>query len=629
MNEIKLNKNQQIAVDWNEGPLLVLAGPGSGKTTVLTQRIIRILNETPEERFKILALTFTKNAARNMRGRVDEVIIENRDRVNLTNFHSFCVDVIRQHGALEGINTDFNILSIDEDRKELLIEVISDAIDLGLDFSMEDIKHLSVINSALENCVIVEEEPEPSTNSKKLAYLFFNYVKKMKTTSRIDYAGLLYFAWLLLGKKQVFKHYSIVYKYICVDEYQDTNLVQYNLLTKLLKTDNPNLFLVADDDQIIYQWNGASPDRINEIVQKYKMTVFQLPENYRCPQEVVDIANKMISFNNIRFPEKMAGISQMSDKGSKHIRLEHFSSFEDEVTWIGNDIKQQKIKSTEIKIMARTRKLLEDTQKILENLGVNSVIHQRKNDFESAPMRFFESLLKLFSLRTDRTQLQRILASFYKMEGVNIDFHSIIVQSGTTNGDLFLAFVECIKEHKRIEERKKSIITSFNDDSFYVNYNALIKLLLGFLDGYEDTEIAMSDDKLDVYFEEKELFNRIKTEIESESSELSLSGFLQELDLRDKSDPVPDDAIELITIHAAKGLEFENVYLLGMVDDFLPAYNSIKQDAKPESLEEERRSCYVAITRTLEKLTITYADQYGRWGKKPSRFLYEMGLLEG
>jgi DNA helicase-2/ATP-dependent DNA helicase PcrA len=194
MNEIRLNQNQQAAVDWNEGPLLVLAGPGSGKTTVLAQRIIRILRETPDERFKILVLTFTKNAAKNMRNRVDEVITENRDRVNLTNFHSFCVDVIRQHGALEGINTDFNILSIDEDRNELLIEIISDAINKGLDFKMEDVKYLSVINSALENCIVVEEEPKPDSDSKKLAYLFFHYIQKMKTTSRIDYAGLLYFA---------------------------------------------------------------------------------------------------------------------------------------------------------------------------------------------------------------------------------------------------------------------------------------------------------------------------------------------------------------------------------------------------------------------------------------------------
>jgi DNA helicase-2/ATP-dependent DNA helicase PcrA len=385
---------------------------------------------------------------------------------------------------------------------------------------------------------------------------------------------------------------------------------------------------VADDDQIIYQWNGASPDRINEIVEKYKMTVFQLPENYRCPQEVVDIANKMISKNNIRFPEKLAGISQINDKGTSHLRLEHFSSFEEEVAWIGNDIKQQKRKSTDTKIMARTRKLLEDTQKILTSIGIDSVIHQRKNDFESAPMRFFESLLKLFSLRTDRTQLQRLLTSYYKIEGVNIDFHSIIIHSGTTNGDLFLAFVKCVNEHDRIDEKTKKAIVSFNNDSFYVNYNELITLLLKFLDDYEGTEIAISDNKLNVYYEEKEIFNRLKEEIENEITDLSLGGFLQELDLRDKSDPIPENAFALITIHAAKGLEFENVYLLAMVDDYLPAYNSIKRDAKPESLEEERRSCYVAITRTLGTLTMTYADIYGRWGKNPSRFLYEMGLLE-
>jgi DNA helicase-2/ATP-dependent DNA helicase PcrA len=294
MNLLKLNPNQQEAVNWGDGSLMVLAGPGSGKTTVLTQRIIRILNESIGERFRILALTFTKNAAKNMREKIDAAVSKGRERVYLTHFHSFCVDVIRQHGELEGIDTTFSILTIEEDRQELLLEIINEAKEKGLNFKKEDIRYLSVINSALERCIIPEDEPIPNSDETKAEYLYYHYVEKMKTTARIDYAGLLFFAWILLGKKQVFKHYSIVYKYICVDEYQDTNFVQYKLLTRLLKEENPNLFIVADDDQIIYQWNGASPERLNEIIAKYEMQILQLPENYRCPTEVVTIANQKI-----------------------------------------------------------------------------------------------------------------------------------------------------------------------------------------------------------------------------------------------------------------------------------------------------------------------------------------------
>jgi DNA helicase-2/ATP-dependent DNA helicase PcrA len=628
MSEITLNPNQQEAVNWGEGPLMVLAGPGSGKTTVLTQRIIRILNESIGERFRILALTFTNNAAKNMREKIDTAVSKSRERVYLTNFHSFCIDVIRQHGELEGIGTTFSILTIDEDRQELLLEIINEAIDKGLDFKKEDIKYFSVINSALEMCIIQEEEPIPNSDAEKAAYLFFHYVKKMKTTARIDYAGLLYFTWLLLGKKQVFKHYSIVYKYICVDEYQDTNLVQYKLITRLLSEENPNIFVVADDDQIIYQWNGASPERLKEIITKYKMKVLQLPENYRCPTEVVNIANKMIENNKFRYPSKASGVSLSDEKNTDSVRHYSFNSFDEEIEWIVQDIMSKNRTNKDTKIMARTRKLLEDTKSKLSELGINSVIHQRKIEFETPSMRFMHALLRLFSSRADKIRLQRLLAAFYQIEGINIDYHSVIGQTSFTDGDLLKAFIKTVSEQDRIEDKTKKFICTIDKDSFYIEYNFLTELIFSWLDSFENDN-SKPEEEYNNYLSEKKIFNLLKEEIEQETTDkLSLSTFLQELDSRDKADPVPDDAFELITIHAAKGLEFENVYLIGMADDLLPSYNSIKKGAKPENLEEERRSCYVAITRTLKTLTMTYSSNYYGWPKKPSRFLFEMGLLE-
>jgi len=628
MSTLTLNPNQQEAVNWDTGPLMVLAGPGSGKTTVLTQRIIRILNESIGERFRILALTFTKNAAKNMREKIDIFVSEGRERVYLTNFHSFCMDVIRQHGELEGINTTFSILTIEEDRQELLLEIINEAKDKGYNFRKEDIKYLSVINSALERCIIQEDEPIPNNENDKVKYLYYHYVNKMKTTARIDYTGLLYFTWILLGRKQVFKHYSIVYKYICVDEYQDTNLVQYRLLTRLVNEDNPNIFIVADDDQIIYQWNGASPERLNEIVSNYKMQILQLPENYRCPTAVVDIANKMIANNTARYPSKISGISISNDDNYDSIKLASFDSLEEEIDWIANDILSKGRTNKDTKIMGRTRKLLDDAQSNLKRNGINSVIYQRKIEFESSPMRFLHSLLRLFSSRADKIRLQRLIASFYQIEGINIDYHSVIGQSGFTNGDLLVAFINIVNEKNNIMNETKKFVSQINDESFYIKYTILIDMIINWLNLFEN-EDSLSEEAYSNYLIEKDIFSNLKEEIEHDVAEKpSLSVFLQELDSRDKTDPVPEDAFELITIHAAKGLEFENVYLIGMADDILPSYNSIKNGAKPESLEEERRSCYVAITRTSKTLTMTYSNRYNGWSKKPSRFLYEMELLE-
>jgi DNA helicase-2/ATP-dependent DNA helicase PcrA len=316
-----------------------------------------------------------------------------------------------------------------------------------------------------------------------------------------------------------------------------------------------------------------------------------------------------------------------SNENKQSIRIHSTATLSEEVAWIAKDIEMQRRIAKNTKIMGRNRKLLEDAQKVFTGLNINSAIYQRKIEFESSSMRFFHSLLRLFSSRSDKICLQRVLAAFYQIEGINIDYHTVIGQSSFTDGDLFKSFVNVIKDHERIMAKTKHFISGITNDSFYVEYNPLIGLIFDWLDSFEN-ENSLSQEPFSTYLSEKEIFNMLHDEIERENADkLSLSVFLQELDSRDKSEPTPEDAFELITIHAAKGLEFQNVYLIGMVDDILPSYNSIKNGSRPESLEEERRSCYVAITRTQESLTMTYANQYNGWQKYPSRFLYEMGLL--
>ena len=396
----------------------------------------------------------------------------------------------------------------------------------------------------------------------------------------------------------------------------------------MLKDNNPNLFIVADDDQIIYQWNGASPERLNSIIEQYDMKILQLPENYRCPGEVVDIANKMIVYNKNRHNAKNPGVSTAHTAQNTAIILKSFAVFDDEILWVINDIKQKARKSLDTKIMGRTHRILKNTQNIFAANGLNAVIHQRKNEFESFPMRFLHSLLRLFSTRSDKVYLQRLFASFYQIEGINIDYHDVIGQSSFTGGDLLKAWTKTVLEHDRVSKPTKNFVEQIIDDNFYIDYNGLIKITINWLDSF-DASTDKSPDEFDNYISEKEIFNHLCEDIKSLSLDnLSLSVFLQELDLRDKSEPVPSDAFELITIHGAKGLEFRHIYLIGMVDDILPSYNSIKKGANPGALEEERRSCYVAITRTQETLTMTYSSEYWNWPKEPSRFLKEMGLLE-
>lgn len=625
--KLELNLSQKEAVNWDDGPLVVLAGPGSGKTTVLTQRIIRIINNTPKERFRVLALTFTQNAAHNMREKIDKMISNSRERVYLTTFHSFCSDVIRQHGELEKIQSNFSIMTQDLDREELLLEIINEKKQVGYNLDKEDIRYLPKINSFLEQCLILEDEPTPDTDINKAKFLFFHYLHKMRSTGRIDYAGILYFAWLLLGQKYIAKHYNTVYKYICVDEYQDTNIAQYNVLTRLIKKEKPNLYVVADDDQIVYQWNGASPERLNQLITTYNASIIQLPENYRCPVDVVEKANNMIAHNRNRYESKKPSVCQGETKGLSSVTLETFDDFNAEITWIAQDIKSKDYKCTNTKIMGRTRKLLEDSQTILNKNGINCVIHQRKAEFESSPMRFLHSLLRIIITRADKVQLQRLSASFYQIEGISIDVHSVIGMASLTGGDLLKAWLRLTSEREEISEPTKKYLSFIDIEKAICNYSSFINETFSWLDticGFN----SINTEEFDNYKNERIVWNYLIDEISNSTpDDLTLGGLLQELDLRDKSEPVPHDAFELITIHGAKGLEFEHVYLIGMVNDILPTYNSIKKGARSESLEEERRSCYVAITRTQKTLTLTYSTKYGNWYKEPSIFLYEMGLL--
>ena len=304
----KLNENQRIAIDWNEGPLLVLAGPGSGKTRVLTMRTARLLADSPGKRFRVLGLTFTNKAAAEMRSRVEEMVPDCCDRVLLTTFHSFCADILRQHGSHVGIKPDFTILNQDADREAVLADAIQVVAKTGVDTDSGDVRLLPSIDSLLNNYIAPAEVSSVVRDqdfARKLAALYAEYQHQLIVNNRLDFASLLLLALRLLYERPaVAQQLRIVYPSVCVDEFQDTNLTQYRLLKAIVGDTPKDLFVVADDDQIIYQWNGASPERLQALRNDFKMHVLQLPANYRCPPEVIVLANRLIRHNLDRAADK-------------------------------------------------------------------------------------------------------------------------------------------------------------------------------------------------------------------------------------------------------------------------------------------------------------------------------------
>ena len=368
-----LNANQLDTVRWGNGPLLVLAGPGSGKTRVLTYRIARLVEESPNQHFRVLGLTFTNKAASEMRTRLEALVPHATRRIRLTTFHSFCVDLLRQHGHHIGLRPNFTILPQPVDREAVLDEAIVETRRQYPHFVLRGEQLLPMISRLLDDCVppkhaLREIRGRNLEAAEALGAIYSSYRRLMIANNQLDFGSLIAEAVSLLESNAAIPRLiNRVYPYVCVDEFQDTNLAQYRVLSNIVNPTTRNLFVVADDDQIIYQWNGADPKRLVSLREDFDVTVMQLPENYRCPPQVVNVANKLISGNMARAFDKAALVAHKSSSGNDVIRVRELDSFEEEADWVASDIGSRAFDERRGSVvLARTRRLLEPVLAALE-----------------------------------------------------------------------------------------------------------------------------------------------------------------------------------------------------------------------------------------------------------------------
>lgn len=459
-----LNERQLEAVQWNDGPLLVLAGPGSGKTTVLTKRIARLVERSSGDHFRILALTFTNKAAAEMRHRIELLVPGSGNRLLLTTFHSFAGDLLRQHGHLIGLRPDFTILAQDGERSAVLDEAISRVTSVNVSqYSGERL--LPLIGRITENDVssdvlqgILATLPEDRREEINLIYQ--QYRACLIETNSLDFPSLIAEALRLLrDKPAVCRQVKRIYKYICIDEFQDTNLSQYAFMKCLVGENDKNLFVVADDDQIIYQWNGASPERLNGLRDDFGMNVIQLPANYRCPPEVIELANNLIAHNTSRSTEKDKLLALKAGTASHAVRVLPFPEFDEEVSWVASDIASRlQTERERCVVLARTRKTLEKTVEHLEAKGVPAYLAMRKDEFASAPMRWLHAALRLANSPQDREQIQRLTKAFYNLEGLQIDPAAVAANAKAFEGSALRAFVDLALKRDSLGDATRSYL---------------------------------------------------------------------------------------------------------------------------------------------------------------------------
>lgn len=626
-----LNPKQKEAVLHTDGPLLILAGAGSGKTRVLTHRIAYLIDECGVNPWNIMAITFTNKAAGEMRERVDNLVGFGAESIWVSTFHSSCVRILRRHIENLGYTTSFSIYDSD-DQKTLMRQVFK-----TLDIDTKQFKERSVlaaISSAKDKLIPPEEfllNAGGDFREKKTGEIYKEYQKQLKKNNALDFDDLIVkTVELFQNNPQILDYYQERFRYIMVDEYQDTNMAQFKLVS-LLASKYRNLCVVGDDDQSIYRFRGADIQNILSFENTFPGTmVIKLEQNYRSTQNILDAANEVIRHN---FGRKDKTLWTANGEGDK-ILFKQFDTAKDEADFVVRQIRDSRYSYQDEAVLYRTNaqsRLLEE-RCIFYNVpyrlvgGVN--FYQRKE------IKDILAYLKTIANGVDDLSVIRIIN--VPKRGIGATTIGRVTAFASEHN---MSFYDTLKEAKQIPgigkaaEKISRFIAQmevFRAMAYSEEYS--MKDLIDHIledTGYEEELQEEGEIEAQTRLENiKELINKAAA-YEEDSEHPTLDEFLEQVALVADIDNVDDteDRVTLMTLHSAKGLEFPKVYLVGMEDGLFPGMMSIMSGDKTE-MEEERRLCYVGITRAKKELVLTAARQRmingeTRWSK-PSRFINEI-----
>ena len=623
----ELNKNQRKAAEKIEGPVLILAGAGSGKTRTVTYRIAHMIKEKNISPLNILALTFTNKAAREMKERAEELIgEENSYNLVVSTFHSFAVRILKTYSERIGYGRNFNIYDVDDQKS--IITKIKKEMNIKDDIAPGRIANR--ISKLKEDGVGLDEVSRQLDLKISANRLFYDIYKKydevLKANNAMDFSDLLLNARRLLDDKYVLDIIQNRYQYIVVDEYQDTNNIQYEIIN-LIAAKYRNICVVGDEDQSIYAFRGANIENILNFEKDYPDAyTIKLERNYRSTKRILDTANELIRNNKSSKGKKLWTDGSEGEK----IKIFNAKTPYDEAEFIVKEIKAKSKSGVDYKdmtILYRTNaqsRVLEE--KLLEG-NVPYKIYGGMQFFQRKEIKDILAYLNLLNNRNDNHNFYRI---------INVPKRSIgektlekIAEIANERNIPMLDALQFVDE-TNIRGAVKNTLKDF--------YNMIQGIYLS-LDELSVKEVfdevitktkyfdSIEDNKEDRVKNIEELLNSI-IELEKRNPHISLADYLDMVSLTASTDEMEENEnfVKLMTIHSSKGLEFDYVFIAGMEDGLFP---SCSFESSEEDIEEERRLCYVAVTRAKKELYISYASERMTWGqmnynRKPSRFIYEM-----
>lgn len=628
-----LNVMQRAAVYHTEGPLLILAGAGSGKTRVLTHRIAYLIEEKGINPWNIMAITFTNKAAGEMRERVDNIVGFGSESVWVSTFHSSCVRILRRY--IDRLGYDNNFTIYDGDDQKTLIKEVCKRLDVDTKIYKER-SILSAISSAKDELITPEEFELNAMGDfakRKIATIYKEYQTQLKKNNALDFDDLIFkTVELFQYNPDILENYQDRFKYIMVDEYQDTNTVQFKLVS-LLASKYKNLCVVGDDDQSIYKFRGANIENILNFEKAFPgAEVIKLEQNYRSTANILNAANMVIK-NNLGRKEKSLWTQKEEGEKIKFVQCE--TAF-DEAEMVVNEIKDRvangKLQYSDCALLYRTNA----QSRVLEEQFVRSNIPYKVvggvNFYQRKEIKDILAYLKTIDNGRDDLAVRRIIN--VPKRGIGLTTIDRVQEYALLKD---MSFYDALKNSEEISSIARaaskikpfvSMIQVFRSKLEYMPLTKLVEEILeetGYLKELEEEGTEESEGRIENI---NELISKV-TDYEEGAENPNLSEFLEEIALIADIDSLDDsnNRVVLMTLHSAKGLEFPKVFLCGMEDGLFPSYMTITSD-DPTEIEEERRLCYVGITRAMESLTISCAKQRMIRGEtqwnKVSRFLKEI-----
>lgn len=631
----KLNEQQKEGVFTTEGAVLILAGAGSGKTGVLTHRIAHLIDDLGVNSYNILAITFTNKAAKEMKERVDRLVGMGADSAWIMTFHAACVRILRRYICRIGYDNNFTIYDTD-DQKSVIKDILKRK---NLDPKQyKDRTILSVISNAKDNLISPDDMYQSSGgnyNTMKTAEIYREYQEQLKKNNAVDFDDIIGLTVKLFNEdKEVLRYYQERFRYIMVDEYQDTNRAQFNLI-RLLAGGHGNLCVVGDDDQSIYKFRGADINNILDFEKYFNdAKIIKLEQNYRSTQKILDVANEVIKNNAGRKDKRL----WTSVKDGTKVIFNVYENGYEEARGIAEDIAHRHLHDrkdySDFAILYRTNAQSRSLEEKLIEKNIPYRIYGGINFYARREIKDILAYLKTIDNARDDLAVKRILN--VPKRGIGAVSVAKVDDYAYENDITFYVALRQAKEVPGLQRAVSKVegfvtqIEILKSKSQYIGVGKLIEEIIETV-GYSDYIDAESESDEQATERRQNIDELISKAVQYEETvdEPSLSGFLEEVALVADIDNLDEnnDMVSLMTIHSAKGLEFPIVYLAGMEDGLFPSYMSISTGDESD-IEEERRLCYVGITRAKETLIMSAARMRTVRGEtqmnRTSRFVREI-----